>query len=228
MKTRRIAAPLTLTLLMLTLTLGAQPVVADERAQKLVDDALVTFENMIADPNMGWFRGSFPEARGLLLVPSLLKAGLIIGGSGGTGVLLIRDKSTNEWTAPAFYSMGTSSIGFQMGAQKSEVAVLVRSERAVNSLLTTSLKLGGDVSVAAGPVGAGVGGKVTADMVTFMRSRGAFGGVALDGAVIAVHKGLNKAYYGKEVSPVEILILREVDNDDAQALRDAFAKAIKR
>ena len=94
--------------------------------------------------------------------------------------------------------------------------------------MKTSFKLGGDVRVAAGPVGAGVSREISADMVTFLHSKGVYGGAALDGALISVRGNMNSEYYGKEVSPTEILIRHTVDNAGSHALRDAFAKAADR
>ena len=98
------------------------------------------------------------------------QAGFIFGGSGGRGVLVARDG--RAWAGPAFYNLATASVGFQAGVDVSEVIIVVMTDRGFNSLLSTSFKVGGEASVAAGPVGAGAGSTVTADLISFTRARG--------------------------------------------------------
>ena len=120
----------------------------------------------------------------MLISPSITRAGFVVGGSGGDALLLARDDG-GRWAGPAFYNMGTASVGFQAGVDQSEVVILVMNEKALDALLSRSVKLGGDASVAAGPVGVGASGTVNADMITFSRSKGLFAGVSLEGAVIS-------------------------------------------
>jgi lipid-binding SYLF domain-containing protein len=135
-----------------------------------------------------------------------------------------RGAAGSGWTGPAFYKIGTGSVGFQAGAQASEMVVLVMTEKALNSLLATSFKLGADVSIAAGPIGAGAGTQVTADMVSFVRSKGLYGGINLDGSVITVDDNANQAFYGRPVTPVDILIKGSVRS----SLDDSLIRAVSR
>ncbi|WP_455378047.1 lipid-binding SYLF domain-containing protein [Petrachloros mirabilis] len=125
--------------------------------------------------------------------------------------------------------MGADSFGFQFGAQASEVVLLVMSERGVESLLTSTFKLGGDVSVAVGPVGAGVEGStamnLSADMLTFAKAKGLFGGISLEGAVIATRDEWNRDYYGRDLRPTDILVKRSVTNPQSSGLRAALDRA---
>ena len=196
--------------------------------QVLVDEALTTFNHFMADPNMSYLRDHMKDGRGLLIVPSLIKAGFVFGGSGGHGVLLVRDEKTGKWSEPVFYTIGSVSWGLQIGAQKSEVIMIVRTLRGLESLYTSSFKLGGDTSVAAGPVGVGAAAKgVTADMVSFARSKGAYAGLSLDGSVIGTMDKWNHAYYGKPVRPVDIIVAHKVKNPHSAKIREALAKAVK-
>jgi lipid-binding SYLF domain-containing protein len=202
---------------------GVGRATADDRleARQLVENARFSVENLHADPNMAAFRDLVRKARGVLIVPQLVRAGFIIGGSGGTGVLVARDERTGVWSEPAFYTVGGASFGFQAGVEASEVALLFMTNRGVTTLLSNNLKLGGDASVALGPVGVGIGGAtagLSADVVTFSRSRGLYGGISLQGAVVAVREALNSAYYGKYATPVDILMRREVSNPHSAAL----------
>src|SRR5262245_51026300 len=124
---------------------------ANETAQ-LVQKAEATFKNFQHDPQMSWIRENLRNAKAVMLAPEVRRAGFIVGGSGGRGVLLARDPATGNWSAPAFYTLATASIGFQAGIDRSETVMLLMTDKALNAVLSTQLKLGGDVSIAAGPV----------------------------------------------------------------------------
>jgi len=209
----------------------ANPATATEpvEQQGLVDKARVIFENfMVDDQNFGeWFRKNLHEAKALLIVPNLLKGGYFVGGSGGSGVLVVKDVKTGLWSQPAFYTMGSVTLGLQIGAEAAEVVMMVRTQKAVDKLLTSSFKLGGDASIAAGPVGGGAKSNVTTDIISYTRAKGAYAGISLEGAVIATRDKWNQAYYGKAVMPVEILVENSVSNPGSAELREALGKAIK-
>ena len=164
------------------------------------------------------------DAKGVLIYPQVLKAGFIFGGSGGTGVLLGRDGKTGEWSNPAFYTMGSASFGLQIGGESAEVVLLVMSQKGMDSLLTSKFKLGGDASIALGPVGGGAKADVTTDFLSFAKSQGLYAGMNLDGSYIDVRENLNKAYYGKAVTPVDIVAKQSVSNKGADPLREALKK----
>ncbi len=200
---------------------------AQSDQQKAVDSAQATFNNFLNDPNMTWFRNNIGQSKAILIVPQLVRAGFIVGGSGGSGVLFARDPETNEWVGPAFYNMASGSFGFQAGVQRSEVVLLILSDQGVNSVLSSSFRLGGDASIAAGPVGAGAGTRIASDIVTFSRSQGIFGGLAFDGTVISTRNEWNNLYFGQEVTPTDILVRRTVNNPGSDALRQTLAEATK-
>jgi len=125
--------------------------------------------------------------------------------------------------------MGAASLGFQIGGQKAEVILMILNRKALESLYTSSVKLGGDFSVAAGPVGVGAATKgVTADIISFARAKGAFAGFSLEGAVVKVSDRSNSAYYGKPVRPVDIFVTRKVSNPRSAELRAALTGAEKK
>jgi len=199
---------------------------ADE-AQAVVDKARITFSAFARDENYVYLNDNLKNVKGLLIFPQVLKAGFILGGSGGTGVLVARDPKTGNWSEPAFYTVGAVSFGLQIGGEAAEVIMMIMSQRAVDSLLTTSVKLGGDTSIALGPVGAGAKGAVTADIISFAKSKGIYAGLNLEGSVVKVRNGLNKDYYGRETSPAEIIIKKEVSNKGSARLRETLKKAAK-
>lgn len=184
---------------------------------KAAQETLANFHN---DPEMRWFRDHMKNARAILISPRITRAGFVFGGSGGDALVLARDKS-GRWVGPAFYNMGAGSVGFQIGVDVSEVVILVMSEKALNALLSSSFKLGGDASIAAGPVGIGAASDVTTDMVSFARSKGVYAGLSLEGTVIKPDEGANSAFYGKPVSPVDILVRGDVSNPSAASLQQS-------
>ncbi len=199
------------------------------KQQLLVDQARITFQSMITEHGMTWLRDNLYQAKGVLIIPRLLKGGFIFGGSGGWGVLLVKDPDTGQWSQPAFYSFGGGSIGFQIGIESAEVIMMVRTQKGVDKFLASSFKLGGDVSLTVGPVGQGVRSNVTADIYSFSRSQGLFGGVAIDGALLKTSDDRNAAYYGRPVTPADILISNLVNNPGSTELRNAISSvAIKK
>ncbi len=196
---------------------------ADE-ARRVVDRARIAFDDVIKSPDHDALRAGLKNAKGVLVFPSIIKGGFVIGGSGGTGVLLARGDG-NAWSQPAFYTLGAVSVGLLAGGQSAEVVILVNSQKGVDRLLTNSLKLGGEASIAAGPVGTGKAANLTADFVSYAKSKGAYLGASVEGSVLDVRDTLNHAYYGKAVSPLDILVKRSVSNPHADALRREVASA---
>src|SRR5215467_881807 len=182
-------------------------------AVRLVSEARVTLINFLRDPDQTWIQQNLSRAKGVLIAPQIVRAGFIFGGSGGRGVLVARDGRT--WAGPAFYDLATASVGFQAGVDVSESVIVVMTEKGLNSLLSPSFKIGGDASIAAGPVGAGAKADVTADLIAFTRAKGVYGGLNLDGTVVNTNDGWNAAYYGRSVLPPDILIRKTVTNPNA-------------
>ncbi len=205
------------------------PAIAANRndAQGLVDRARVTFKEFMNDPIYSWLHDNLDRAKGVLIFPQVLKGGFILGGSGGSGVLLVRDEKTGNWGEPAFYTVGSVTFGLQIGGEATELVMLAMTQKAIDSLLSSSFKLGGDVSVALGPIGGGVKAdadipSVTADFLSFAKSKGLYAGLNLEGAVVAVRDGLNKAYYGKDVRPADIIVKEDISNRRSAELREAL------
>jgi SH3 domain-containing YSC84-like protein 1 len=211
-------------LLLLGLSTGLAHAEADAEQQATVNKATESVKRFAADPDMQWFRNNVGNAKGILIVPVSVKGGFIIGGSGGVGVFLDRGQA-NDWSYPAFYQLASVTFGLQAGGDVSEIAMLVMSEKGRDALLTTEFKLGGDVSVAAGPVGAGAKAQ-TADVIAFSRTKGGvFGGLNVEGSVVNPKNDWNGLYYGEPVTPGQILVTRTVTNPEADPLREAVASA---
>lgn len=177
---------------------------------------------------MAPMRALLKRAHGVLIVPQWLKAGFIIGGAGGSGVLLAKN---GDWSAPAFIDMAAGSIGLQIGAQASEVILLLMTERTIDAMLHNKVKIGADISAAAGPVGKGIEAATTTnlrdDVYSYSRAKGLFAGVSLEGAVISAKSKWNTAYYGKSVTPRQIVLERAVEGRNADSLKSALASAVR-
>lgn len=196
-------------------------------AENLVDKATSVVKGFSADPDLEWFRQKITEAKAIMVIPQSIQGAFFIGGSGGSGALIARDAASGEWGYPAFYTMGSISIGIQFGGEASEVILLVMSERGMEKLLTSSFKLGADLTLAAGPVGGGQSAQ-TADVYSYARSKGVFAGFSLDGAIVKTKDKFNEAYYQQAVSPTDILIRKNVTNPHADELRRAVTDVANR
>ena len=199
-------------------------------AQSMVDKSKATLVDVTNDNYFSWLNGYLKDAKGVLIFPQIIKGGFVFGGSGGTGVFLVRDEATGAWSYPAFYTLGSVTFGLQIGGEAAEVVMLAMSKKAVNTLLSSSVKLGGDVSIAVGPVGGGAKGsvavpEVTADFISFTRTKGLYAGLNLEGSVLVIRDGLNEAYYGDGTLPIDIIIKKQTGNPGADDLRAALQKA---
>lgn len=202
---------------------AAQVAVANEatKAQEVVDKATAVYQEFIADPNMSWFKSHVGQAKGMLIVPYYGKAGFIVGGAGGSGLLIGNDPAKG-WSNPAFYTLAEASFGLQIGAQGSKVIFLVMSDKGMRKMVDGKAKLGADMNVAVGPMGGGASVE-TADVYAFAKSKGAFGGVSAEGGVVQAFAERNVAYYGKAATPSEIVFGHTVSNDGAKKLVSAVS-----
>jgi SH3 domain-containing YSC84-like protein 1 len=212
------------------LFLAPAPAQADTHleARHLVEKAQLTLENFMSAREMQAFRNLLASARGVYIAPQVLRGAFVVGAAGGSGVLLARDPANNQWTGPAFYTMGEVSFGFQAGAEASEVVLLIMTGRGINSLLSTSVKLGADITLAVGPIGMGAEAStanLSVDILSFARSKGLYGGISLEGSVLATRESWNSAYYGRWVTPTDILITGMAKNAHAAPLLETLSKA---
>jgi SH3 domain-containing YSC84-like protein 1 len=144
------------------------------------------------------------------IVPSQVKFALGVGGTYGRGVLVCRKGGNGAWDAPSMFTLGAASIGFQIGGKATDVVFLVMNPEGMKKLVQDSVKLGAELSVAAGPVGRSAEGatdaQLHAEILSYSRTRGLFAGVSLDGAVVKQDRDDNQALYGRKVTAKEILI----------------------
>jgi lipid-binding SYLF domain-containing protein len=220
---RKLYTPLIIAVLAMGLALGGCATTDTRRAtEQEMRTAQATLSNFERDPEMSWFMENVKNARAVIISPQVTRAAFVFGGSGGDAIVLARDARGARWVGPAFYNMGAGSVGFQIGVDVSEVIILVMTQKALDALLSPSLKVGADVSIAAGPVGVGTSSTVTTDLVSFARSKGAYAGLSLEGVVIKPDSGANGAFYGRAVSPVDILITANARNPAAAPLQQSL------
>jgi lipid-binding SYLF domain-containing protein len=184
-------------------------IAANEKAeaQQLLEKSKLTFESFMKDPHMGTMREMLKISKGVFISPQLLRGSFIVGVSGGSGVYINKTKD-GEWSGPAFYTIGGASIGLQVGADASEVILLIMSDKGAKAFESSNLKLGLDAGIAVGPVGGGVSAQtanLSADILSFSRAKGLYGGVSLLGAVVKARNGLNSYFYDKPLNPAQIL-----------------------
>ncbi|MGL4542013.1 MAG: lipid-binding SYLF domain-containing protein [Polymorphobacter sp.] len=201
-----------------TLAMAAPAVAKVSEQQKLVDESTETLKAFLNDKEMSWLRANIGKSKAVIIAPSVVKAGFIFGGSGGQGVVLARGRD-GKWAGPAFYKLGTASIGFQAGVSDSAMVALVMNQKALDSLMAGSFKLGADVSVAAGPVGGGAKSNLKADVIAYSKSKGLYGGVNFSGTGIATNNNWSEQFYGvKPLTPIDILVKRTVKPGTAAPL----------
>jgi len=208
--------------IVVTLCLSASAVYAD--MQEDVDRAVSIIERFEEIPETAIPRAVLRDAKGLAIL-TVTKAGFIVSGRGGTGVVVARTEK--GWSGPSAIGAGGIGVGFQAGVQVSEYVIILNTQEAVNAFSKGSnVTLGGNLSVAIGPIGrsAEAGVAVQAAMYTYSRSQGIFAGVSLEGTVIATRYEANEEYYGKPVFPADILAGSVKPPAGARKLLDVLSK----
>jgi len=206
----------------------------DSRAAT-ADDAMMTIfhattaiERLQTDEGeQNFFRDNLTKAKAVLIIPSLVKGGFLLGAEWGNGVLLVR-QSDGRFSYPAFYTMISGSLGLQIGVQDSEMVLMIMNDNGLRAVMNNAVKVGAGVSIAVATVGAGTAAATTtnlgADIVAFSHAFGLFGGGAFEGAVIKPRESWNTAYYGTPQTAEQILLDGTAQNSHADRLRDILAR----
>lgn len=171
------------------------------------------------------------NAQGIAIIPGVIKAGFVVGGSYGKGILLVRNES-GQWNPPLFIAMAAGSLGWQAGAQSVDVVLVFKSRRSIENIVRGTFTLGADAAIAAGPFGrrgeAATDTELKAEILSYSRSRGLFAGISLEGSNIAIDSEANEGYYGKALRPADILDGKGGTPASAQKLTEAVRKVINR
>ena len=185
--------------MVLVFAMSLSSAVASGEAKK-VGDASGVLREIMAIPEKGLPPALLKDAYGIAIIPGVIKLGFIVGGRYGTGVLMVRDKG-GKWGNPVFVSIAGGSLGWQIGAQSTDVILVFKTRRSVDGIRKGKFTLGADAAVAAGPVGrnleAATDVTLKAEIYSYSRSRGLFAGVSLEGAALQIDDDADAAFYGK-------------------------------
>ena len=217
---------LTIAVILTVMFLKSVPLEATSKEVAKVNDAIDVLEEIMAIPEKGIPPALLNNAQGIAIIPGVIKAGFVIGGRHGSGIMVVRDKK-GEWSNPSFITLTGGSIGWQVGAQSADIILVFKSRRGINNMMKGKFTLGGDASIAAGPVGrqveAGTDVQLKAEIVSYSRTRGLFAGLSLEGAALQIDYDADAAFYEREAiqtsdiftnkeikSPVVVKKLKEV------------------
>lgn len=197
---------------------------ADGEAARL-DEGILVLDEIMGAPDSAVPQSILERAVAVAVFPSTVRAGFIFGGQRGRGFIAARNPATGVWSAPAFLTLTGGSFGLQVGAQQADVVLLVQNPRGLTRLLGNRFKLGGDVSAAVGPVGrsleAATDLQLTAEILSYSRTRGAFAGLTLSGATLRADRDANERFYGVRFTSGQILL---EGHPGSAALPDAAAR----
>ncbi len=198
-----------LSFFMLIVSLGAcaTSAFAGEEENSRANNALRVLKEIMMAPDKRLPSDLLQSAYAVAVIPDVIKAGFVIGGRHGLGLVSVKT-ADGTWSNPSYVSMSGGSIGFQAGVSSTDVILVFRTQRGVDSIVHGKFTLGADASVAAGPVGrnaqAATDAQLKAEIYSYSRSRGLFAGVALDGSVLAIDNDANQSVYGEGVTPRRI------------------------
>ena len=200
---------------------------ADAKRQSLVDQSLDTGRKILDGKDFPDARKVMNNARGVMIVPELVQGGFIIGAAGGRGVLMSRT-GHSDWSYPAFYGLGSGSVGLQIGGKVSEIVFIIRTEKGLHAIIDHKFKFGAEAGVTMVAVGAGFEGASTsalgADIVAFANSNGLFAGASLEGSYIDADNDWNALYYGQGATGKAIVVDRRFTNPGAEPIRQFMAR----
>lgn len=194
-------------MMLCVLMVVAGGVTAQETELQRADDAVRVLGEIMRSPDRRVPAELLSKAEAIAVIPNVVKAGLVLGGRHGRGLISVRS-ADGTWSNPSFLTLNGGSVGFQAGVQSTDVVLVFRSQRGVDSIVNGKFTLGADAAVAAGPVGrnaqASTDGQLKAEIYSYSRSRGLFAGVALDGSVLSIDHKANQRVYGSKVTPRRI------------------------
>ncbi len=200
---------------------------ADAKRQSLVDQSLRSAQDVLSGKDYPDVLKLMPKSRGVLIVPELVQGGFIIGAAGGRGILMARS-APSDWSYPAFYAMGSGSLGLQIGGKVSKIVFIILTDKGLDALINSKFKFGAEAGVTMVAVGAGFEGATTAaagtDIVAYASSNGLFAGASVEGSYIDADNDWNALYYGPGATGRSIVKERRFSNPGAEPLRQFLSK----
>ncbi|MBQ9419392.1 MAG: lipid-binding SYLF domain-containing protein [Synergistaceae bacterium] len=202
---------------------------AEQTAESIISDSVSMINEVLSQKDAADMAKTLRTSHAVALVPTMLKAGFVVGGEYGEGLILKHENG--KWYGPSFYNIGGGSFGFQIGAEKISLLLAVINEKGVNAFLSSKTKLGGDIAIAAGPLGrraeAATDAQAKASIYSYSMSKGLFAGVSLEGSVISRSVKRNKEYWGENVSAADALT-KPADDERVQPLIKVLNELMKR
>lgn len=197
-----------------------------------IEEAVRVLEEMMKEADKSLPVSLVQSCSGIAIIPDVIRAGLVVGGRHGKGVLLVRTAS-GGWSDPAFIDLKGGSIGWQAGVQSADVVLVFRTPRSLAKITEGDFTIGADVGVAAGPLGrtaeASTDSALKAEILSYSRSRGLYAGLTLQGSSVQEDRKANRAFYGTDISPKDILAGKATAVPEAAAkLKAALAEAAKK
>jgi lipid-binding SYLF domain-containing protein len=194
---------------------------AQKKEQQRLQESYTVLKEILATPDKGIPQDLMNKAECVVVYPSVKKAGFIVAGEYGRGAITCRSGADfrGPWSAPAMFALEGGGVGFQIGGEATDFVLLIMNEKGADSIMSSKVKLGADASVAAGPVGRTTSAEtdvvMKAEILSWSRSRGVFGGVSLAGSTMRSDDGGNKSLYGKELSAKDIVREGKVHTPDS-------------
>jgi len=215
----------------LTLMLLAPPAHAQSDQADRIREARTVFDEIMKAPDRAVPSSVLEKAEAIAIFPSTIKGGFIVAGHRGRGVLSVRDRQSGAWSPPAFLTLTGASFGAQIGGQAVDVVLVIMNRRGLENLLRNQFKIGGDASVAVGPVGrtaeAATDVQLRAEILSYSRSRGLFAGVSLNGSSIREDRDSNEEFYGQRFRTRQIVLDGQANTPQSAEALDQWLGALK-
>lgn len=202
-------------MVIITFTAGTASILeATSPGTAKIDESIAVLEQIVNIPEQGIPPALLENAGGIAIIPGVIKAGFILGGRYGSGILVTKDRE-GEWSNPVFITLTGGSIGWQIGVQSIDIILVFKSNRGIDNIMKGKFTLGADASVAAGPVGrqasAATDIQLKSEIYSYSRSRGLFAGLSLEGAALQIDYDSDMDYYGREAGrPGDILFNKDI------------------
>lgn len=204
------------------LLLSLPMVAAADEEEARIDEAITALEEIMDAPDAAIPEALLERSVAIAIFPSTVRAGFFVGGQRGRGFIAARNEETGDWSAPAFLTLTAGSIGLQVGAQSVDIILLIQNRRGLSRLLDNQFTLGADASAAVGPVGrrleASTDLQMTAEILSYSRTRGVFAGVTLGGATLRADRDANERFYGERLDSRQIVLDGETRSTNPDAV----------
>ncbi len=195
--------------------------------QHLVDSSTLALEDLMGGAEGTQAQDFLRKAMAVVVCPDIFRGGFFIGGEGGGCVMSAR-QADGTWSNPALYNLGSASFGLQIGVQSSEVMMIIMTNGGLNALLNSQFKFGADAGLSVATLGAGVNGSMStalnADIISFSKSQGLYGGISLSGSILSNDAGAEQQYYGQQLDARQIVVDGQGANAGANPLKTLLAQ----